>query len=190
MADDVAALLGKLGIARTNVMGWSLGGGVALQTAIRHPELVDKLIVISMAIRHDGNFPEIQTQFGSMAAQAAVFAGHLERAPFAALYPGVDWEAVVRKIGEMNRANFDWSSDVAKIASPTLLVFADADMMPPEHMVEFYRLLGGGTRDAGLDGSLRPTPNQLAIIPGTSHYNLMLAATQRVTDDARAFLAG
>jgi hypothetical protein len=63
-------------------------------------------------------------------------------------------------------------------------------MMYPEHIVEMYKLLGGGTRDAGIDGALRPTPNQLAIIPGTTHYDLMLTATKSATDYAKAFLVG
>ena len=74
-------------------------------------------------------------------------------------------------------------------ACETLLIYADADMLYLEQMVECYRLLGGGTRDAGLDGSRRPTPNQLAVIPGTTHYNLMLTATRSATDYAKAFLA-
>jgi pimeloyl-ACP methyl ester carboxylesterase len=190
MADDVAALLGELGIDKIDFMGWSLGGGVALQTAIRHPELVGKLIVISMNIRDDGNFPEIQAQFDAMPGMAPEYARQIEQSPLAKMYPDVDWEVMMRKTGEMNQGSYDWSADVAKIASPTLLIFADADMMYLEHMVAFYRLLGGGTRDAGLDGSLRPTPNQLAIIPGATHYNLMLAATKSATDYAKAFLNG
>jgi pimeloyl-ACP methyl ester carboxylesterase len=189
MADDVAALLGELGIETIDVMGWSLGGGVALQTAIRHPERVGKLIVISMSIRHDGNFPEVQAQFEAMPGMAPEIARQIAQSPLAELYPDVDWEVLLRKTGEMVRENYDWTADVANIASPTLLIFADADMMPLEHMVEFYRLLGGGTRDAGFDGSLRPTPNQLAIIPGATHYNLMLTATRSATDFAKAFLA-
>jgi pimeloyl-ACP methyl ester carboxylesterase len=89
----------------------------------------------------------------------------------------------------MNQGPYDWSADFARIASPTLLIFSDADMMYPEHMVEMYKLLGGGTNDAGFDGSKRPTPNQLAIIPGTTHYDLMLKATKAATDYAKAFLA-
>jgi pimeloyl-ACP methyl ester carboxylesterase len=189
MADDVAALLGKLGMERIDFMGWSLGGGVALQTAIRHPARVGKLIVISMNVRHDRNFPEIQAEFDAMPGKAPEYARQIEQSPLAKMYPNVDWNVMMRKTGEMNQGPYDWSADVAKIASPTLLMFADADMMYLEHIVEFYKLLGGGTRDAGLDGSLRPTPNQLAIIPGTTHYDLMLTATKSATDHAKAFLA-
>jgi len=189
MADDVAALLGRLGIEKIDFMGWSLGGGVSLQTAIRHPKLVGKLIVISMNIRHDGIFPEIQAEFDAMPGKAPEYARQIEQSPLAAMYPDVDWEVMMRKTGEMSQGPYDWSAGVAKIASPTLLIFADADMMYLEHIVEFYRLLGGGTRDSGLDGSLRPTPNQLAIVPGTTHYNLMLTATKSATDYAKAFLA-
>jgi pimeloyl-ACP methyl ester carboxylesterase len=189
MADDVAALLAKLGTQKVDFMGWSLGGGVAFQTAIRHPERVGKLIVVSMNIRDKGNFPEIRAEFDAMPGKAAEYARGIKQSPLAKTYPDVDWEVMMRKTGQMNQGPYDWSADVAKIASPTLLIFSDADMMYPEHIVEIYKLLGGGTRDAGIDGSRRPTPNQLAIIPGTTHYNLMLTATKSATDYANAFLA-
>ncbi len=189
MADDVAAMLDELEIEKIDVMGWSLGGGVAFQLAIRHPERVGKLIVISMNVRNDGNFPEIEAQFDAMPAQAPEIAKQIEQSPLAELYPDVDWEVMMRKTGEMNQGTYDWSDDVANITSPTLLIYSDADMMYPEHIVEIYRLFGGGTRDAGVDGSLRPTPNQLAIIPGATHYDLMLTATKPATDFAKAFLA-
>jgi pimeloyl-ACP methyl ester carboxylesterase len=190
MADDVAALLGELGIAKADIMGWSLGAGVALQTAIRHPARVGKLISISISMRADGNFPEVQAQFKAMPEKAAEFAPQIAQSPLGTLYPDVDWEVMMRKTGEMLRETYDWSADIAGITAPTLLIFADADLMYLEHIVEFYRLLGGGTRDAGFDGSLRPTPNQLAIIPGATHYDLMVAANGSTTTLAKAFLAG
>lgn len=189
MADDLAALLDELEIETVDIMGWSMGGGVALQTAIRHPDRVGKLVVTSMSINNEGKFPEIQDQFEAMPAMAPQFAQQLSQSPLATLYPDVDWEAMFRKTGEMNQSGYDWTEDFAQITSPTLLIFADADMMYPEHMVEMYRLLGGGTRDAGIDGSLRPTPNQLAIIPDTTHYDLMLKGADVATDFAKAFLA-
>jgi pimeloyl-ACP methyl ester carboxylesterase len=76
----------------------------------------------------------------------------------------------------MEAQDYDWSDKIAAIKSPTMLVFADADAIRPQHMVEFYKLLGGGQRDAGFDGSLRPTA-RLAIVPGTTHYNLFATTT-------------
>ncbi len=189
MADDVDALLGALGFDRVDVMGWSLGGGVALQTAIRHPDRVGKLIVIGMNVKSSGNYPEVQAAFEQMPAMAPVIGAQLAQSPLAELYPDVDWEVMMRKSGEMTRELHDWSADVADIKAPTLLVFADADMMYPEHIAEIYRLFGGGTRDAGFDGSARPTVNQLAIIPGTTHYDVLQKGLRPVTDYAKAFLA-
>ena len=189
MADDANALLDKLGIEKIDVMGWSLGGGVALQLAIRHPDRVGRLVVVSRSVKGSGNYPEVQERFEQMLEMAAAIAGHLSQSPLAAMYPDVDWESLLRKTGEMARAPYDWSEDVARITAPTLLVYADADMMYPEHIAETYRLLGGGTRDAGVDGSLRPTANQLAIIPGTTHYNIVQVGAESLTNFAKAFLA-
>lgn len=188
MADDVDALLGELGIDTIDVMGYSTGGGVALQLAIRHPERVGKLVVVSRNIKDTGNYPEVQAAFEQMPDNAPMIAGYLSQSPLAALYPAVNWESLMLKTGELNRKSRDWSEDVARITAPTLLIFADADMMYPEHIAEIYRLFGGGTQDAGVDGSLRPTQNQLAIIPHTTHYDLMQVAAGNVTGYAKAFL--
>lgn len=189
MADDVDAVLEALGFENVDVMGWSLGGGVALQTAIRHPERVGKLIVIGMNIKSSGNYPEVLAAFKGMPAMAPAIGAQLAESPLAELYPDADWEAIMRKTGEMNQGEFDWSADVKNIKAPTLLIFADADMMYPEHIAEMYRLFGGGTRDARYDDALRPTVNQLAIIPGTTHYDMVQKGLKPVTDYAKAFLA-
>ncbi len=185
-ADDVAAVLGHLGITKASVMGYSSGALVALQTAIRHPQLVDKLIVISTAFRSDGLYPEVLEAFAQMPAAAPMIAADVGKSPLASLYPSVDWETVFRKTGELANRGYDLSAAVAGITAPTLLIFADADMMRPEHIVEFYTLLGGGQRDAGLDGSLRP-PHRLAIIPNTTHHTLLGSAA--VLQFAAEFLA-
>jgi pimeloyl-ACP methyl ester carboxylesterase len=184
-ADDVAALMGQLGIEKASVMGYSSGALVALQTAIRHPQLVDKLIVVSTAFRSDGLYPEVLQAFAEMPSAAPMIAADVSKSPLASLYPSVNWETVFRKTGELADRGYDWSASVANIKAPTLLIFADADMMRPEHIVEFYKLLGGGQRDAGVDGSLR-SPNRLAIIPNTTHMTLIGSA--EVTQFASAFL--
>ena len=182
MADDIASLLEQLDVAPADVIGYSLGGGVALQTTIRHPRLVRKLIVVSSPFRRDAFFPEILAIFEQM---TGAFGVQMKQSPLAKLYPNRDWERLFTRIGDLQRQHFDWSRDVAKIQSPTMLIFADADTYHPEHMVEFYKLLGGGKRDAGLDGSQRSV-NQFAIIPGATHYNLL--ATTAVAGLAHQFL--
>jgi pimeloyl-ACP methyl ester carboxylesterase len=172
MADDVAAVLEQLGIERAGFMGYSLGAGVAIQVAIRYPELVEKLVAVSVAFRADGNYPEVRQAFAQMPAMAAAIGEQLAASPLAQLYPGVDWERMMQKSAEMNLPDHDWTGGIKAIQAPTLLVFADADSIRPEHMVEFWKLLGGGLRDAGLDGSQRPE-SQLAIIPNATHYSVI-----------------
>lgn len=185
MGDDVAALIAHLGLVRPDIMGYSMGGGVALQTAIRHPESVGRLVVIGMSIRRDAYYPEVLATFDRMAANAAQLGASVKQSPLGQMHPDVNWETLFTKIADMETRDYDWSADVARITTPTMLVFADADAMRPEHMVEQFKLLGGGRRDAGLDGSLRPA-NRLAIVPGTTHYDIL--ATSLVAELALSFL--
>lgn len=168
MADDIAALMKYLGIEQADVMGYSLGGGVALQTAIRHPGLVRKLVVVSAPCKRDGFYPEVLAAIAQMGPAAAE---GLKKSPLAQMYPNVNWAVLFTKLRDLLSKDYDWSKDVAAIKSPTMLVFADADAIRTTHMVEFYGLLGGGQRDAGLDGSQRPVA-QLAILPGLTHYSI------------------
>lgn len=171
MADDIAALLAHLGIERADVMGYSLGGGVALQTAIRHPDRVRQLVVASTVYARTGWYPEVLADFDRMGPETA--AG-MEHSPLAQLYPDVSWPSLFAKIGDLQRQDYDWSRQVAALSLPVLLVFADADAVRTDHIMAFYALFGGGQRDAGLDGSLRPTA-QLAILPGCTHYDIIAA---------------
>ena len=171
MADDIAALIKYLGLERADVMGYSLGGYVALQAVIRHPQSVRKLVVASAGFRRNGMYPEVLTAFDHMNAETGA---QMKQSPLSKMYPDVNWQTLFAKLGEMLRKDYDWSASVAAIKSPTMLVFADADAVRLQHIVEFYSLLGGGQRDAGLDGSQRSV-NELAILPGLTHYSLSAA---------------
>ena len=171
MGDDIAALIGHLKLGKADVMGYSLGAGVALQTAIRHPDVVDRLVLVSAAMRQDGFYPEGVTAFKQLEANAATLGSSVKASPLGQTYPDVDWIKLFGKVGELTKRPFDWSADVARLRTRTLLVYADADAIRPEHMVEFWKALGGGQRDAGIDGSLRPA-NQFAVVPNTTHYTI------------------
>jgi pimeloyl-ACP methyl ester carboxylesterase len=168
MADDIAAFIKHLKIDRADVMGYSLGGGVALQTAIRHPELVRKLVVVSAPFRRDGFYPEV---LATMAQMGPAAAESMKQSPLSQLYPSVNWARLFTKLGDLLRKDYDWSKEVAAIQSPIMIVFADADALRPAHIIEFFGLLGGGHKDAGFDGSGRPVA-QLAILPGLTHYTI------------------
>lgn len=186
MADDIAALIAYLKLGKADLLGYSLGGGVALQTAIRHPSSVKRLIVISAAMAQDGSYPEVNAAFDQMSLHAAQIAQNVKGSPLGTLYPEVNWENLFRKIGEMESRNFDWSAQVKQIQSPTELIFADADSIHPEHIVAFYEALGGSKRDAGQDGSLRSAA-RLGIVPGATHYNIL--STTMVAEMVLPFLS-
>ncbi|HVX30371.1 MAG TPA: alpha/beta fold hydrolase [Nitrolancea sp.] len=171
MADDIAGLLAHLDISEADILGYSLGGGVALQLAIRHPEVVRRLVIVAAPAKHAGWFPEVREDFARMDAASAA---PMKHSPLAEIYPDLDWEALFTKLGALLSQDYDWSQQVAAFSMPVLLVYADADAVTPSHIIEFYRLLGGGQRDAGLDGSGR-SRNQLAILPGRTHYDVITA---------------
>jgi pimeloyl-ACP methyl ester carboxylesterase len=172
MADDVAALIDHLRLGKVDIMGYSMGGGIALQTAIRHPEKVGRLVIVSTTMARDGWYPDVVTAFQDMPKKASEVGAALAKSPLAKLYPDVKWDVLFRKVGQMESEPFDWSEEVGTIASPTLLVFADADAIRPEHITDFYKRFGGFLRDGGLDGSKR-SESRLAIVPNTTHYNLL-----------------
>ena len=192
VAEDVAALIGHLGLGGADVMGYSFGGNIALGVAIAHPELVRRLVVVSSPLRRSAFYPELAVQQRNMLAPQT--AEMMRPSPlyqtYARIAPRVeDWPRLVRKMGEWITTDWDVTAVVAKLPMPALIVAADADAFPPSHAVETFELLGGGRRDAGWDGAARPL-SRLAILPGTTHYTIvdspaLLAATTAFLD-ARA----
>jgi pimeloyl-ACP methyl ester carboxylesterase len=174
LADDVAALIERLGAAPADVLGYSLGAEAALRLAIQHPALVRRLVLVSTPCRRDGNFPDVLEAFDAMGPELAE---PMKQGPPYALYsriaPDPDgWGTLIAKTAESLKVDFDWSEEVAALPMPVLLVFADTDSVQPAHVAEFYRLLGGGLRDAGWDFSYRPAA-RLAVIPGATHYDIL-----------------
>jgi pimeloyl-ACP methyl ester carboxylesterase len=195
MADDVAALAEHLGLAQIDLMGYSLGGEVALRTAIQHPALVRRLVLVSIPCRRDGNHPEVVTAMDEMHPGVAEV---MKQSPAYALYSRIaprpeDWPVLIAKTSDLLKVDYDWTAETAELSAPTMLIYADADSVRPAHIVEFFGLLGGGLSDAGWDGSARPTA-RLAVLPGTTHYDVfmspMLGAAVIPFLDAPAFGPG
>lgn len=173
MASDIAGLVAHLGFEKADIMGYSLGGGVALRTAIQHPEVVRKLVLVSTPFKWDGWYPEIVAHMGQLSGAAAAFMkdtpmyqSYLNVAPHPERFP-----ILLDKLGELLRQEYDWSNDVVALHMPTMIVYGDADSIPPAHAVRFFELLGGGKADAGWDGSGMSSA-RLAILPATTHYTI------------------
>ena len=176
MADDIAALIRSLGLERAAIMGFSLGGAVALRTAIQHPEVVERLVLVSTVFKRTGWYPEMRAGMDAMGPETADF---LMQSPMYQAYqqlaPRVeDWPVLVRQLAEALKIDYDWSADIPGLSMPVMLVVGDADGIPPSHAVEFFGLLGGGTRDANWDRS-GMTHHRLAILPGLTHYDINMA---------------
>jgi pimeloyl-ACP methyl ester carboxylesterase len=175
MADDIAALIDHLGLEKPDLVGYSLGGGVAFFTASKYPEKVRRLAMAAANIRRDAIPAEMLAQQGQVNAAAAEF---MKDTPMYQLYQRVaprpeDFGRLLDKIGESMAKDFDFSEEVRALKVPTLIVAADADMAPPSHYVEVFKLLDGGLRDGGWMGEGRPKGGHaLAILPGLTHYNL------------------
>jgi pimeloyl-ACP methyl ester carboxylesterase len=165
MADDIAALITSLGLEQADLFGYSLGGGVALQTAIRHPEVVRKLALASTAFKRDGWYPEDLTAMSAMSAEA--FAGTPIHDAYLRTSPVPEaWPTLVAKVRQLVTSDYDWTSGVAALTTQTLLLVGDADGVRLAHTVEFFGLLGGGQADGDLAGLPR---SSLAVLPATTH---------------------
>ena len=175
MADDIAVLIEHLGLDRPDVAGYSLGGGVALLTAIKYPAMIRRLVAASAHIRRDAIYPDMLAQQGQVSAGAAEF---MKDTPMYQLYQRVaprpeDFPRLLDKMGAGMARDFDLTEEVRGLQVPTLIVAADADMAPPSHYAEVFRLLDGGLRDGGWMGDGRPKGGHaLAILPGLTHYNI------------------
>jgi pimeloyl-ACP methyl ester carboxylesterase len=174
--DDMAEIIKQLGFTQVDVVGYSLGAAVALRLALQHPQAVRRLVLVSCVFSTEGFYPEMLPQ---QAAIGGAMADMMKDTPMYKSYIQVaphpeDFPKLLDRLGDYMRKSYNWADEVKKLQAQTLLVFGDGDMFRPEHMVQFYQLLGGGLRDAGWRREHR-SKNQLAILPDVTHYDMFLA---------------
>jgi pimeloyl-ACP methyl ester carboxylesterase len=165
LADDVAAFMDAVGLAKADVFGYSMGAGTALQLAIRHPGKVNKLVAASVAYDLKGWQPAftaiIPTMTPEMLTNTPMPAEYRKLAPNPDGFP-----ELARKLIQLEKEPMAWEADVRNLKTPTLVIAGDADVATLEHTVSLFRLLGGG--DMG-DMGKPLSPSRLAVLPATSH---------------------
>lgn len=163
MADDVAAFIKHLGIEEADVFGYSMGAGAALQTAVRHPGVVRKLVAASVSYASDGMQPELHEMIPSITPE--MFAGSPFEETYLEIAPNPeDFPNLVEKLKTLDMTPFEW--DIRGISAPTLLIVGDSDAIRLEHAVEMFRLLGGG----GMGDMAGLPKSRLAVLPATTHF--------------------
>ena len=176
IGNDLSVVLKQLGYNVVDVMGYSFGGGAAFRLAVQHPAQVRRLVLISAGYAQNGFYPEMLPQ---QAAVSSKIFDTMKETPMYIAYKAVapkpeDFPRLLDRMGELMRTPYDWSEDVKKLQMPVMLVFGDSDMYRPEHVVSFYKLLGGGQKDAGWMRE-HISKNRLAILPNVTHYEMFLS---------------
>ena len=187
MGNDMAGIVKQLGYDKVDVLGYSMGGGVALQFAVQHPEMVRRLVLVSTPFSQDGFYPEMLPQ---QAALSAAMAPQMKETPIYKSYAAIaphpeEFPNLLDKMGAYMRKPYDWSADVKKLNMPVMLIYGDSDMFRPEHEIKFYQLLGGGLQDAGWQRE-HMSQNRLAILPNLTHYEI--GAAPELADTTMPFL--
>ena len=168
-ADDVAALLKYLKLSRADLIGYSMGGGVAMQVAVRHPDQVRRVVVISSTFRRDGMVQEALDAMPKLTAEA--FKGSPIEAEYKRLSPTPDqFSKFVKRMVAADSKGNDLSADqLQSTTAPMFFIHGDADGIRLQHVAEMFRLKGGE-----IHGDLRPrSASRLAILPNTTHVTLM-----------------
>jgi pimeloyl-ACP methyl ester carboxylesterase len=168
MADDVSELLKFLKIDSADILGFSMGGGVAFQMGIRHPGQVRKLIITSGVYKHDGWWPAPEKAFAGF--NAAMFKNTPIQAQYDSLAPDPKhFPEFIKRVASINLKPYDWTQKVRQIKAPVLMMLGDADGVRYEHALELFRMKGGG-KMAEFGGM---SDSRLTIFPGTTHWQMI-----------------
>ena len=174
--DDAAALLHALEIDRADVMGYSQGGGVAVQLALRHPQLVGKLVTLSATYRRDGWYPSVlhglEGLSGDLFADTPVGEAFRQHTTDPEAF-----DAYIAKMRVLNMEDQNISdAQMRSIRARTMVIVGDADGVRPEHAVAMFKLRGGGDEEAAATGTISNVPQaRLVILPATSHISISTA---------------
>lgn len=177
MADDAAAVLAKLGVAKADVLGYSMGGSTAVALAVRHPGKVGKQIILSGTSNLDGWYPEVLA--GIAQITPAMFAGSPMESEYTRLSPTPDkFPKLIDNIKALDATPFGWPDDAIRaIPGKTMVIIGDADGVTLDHAIALFKLRGGGDVAAATQGFLTAAPKaRLAILPATSHIGIMTEA--------------
>jgi len=169
LADDVAALLDYLKIPSADILGYSLGGGVALNCAIRHPDKVRKVVSISAVFRLNGWTKEGLDAFPNLTAE--VFKGTPIEADYKRLSPTPnEFPNFVKRVLSVDLKPHDFGADKLRATkAPMFFIHGDADGVRLDYIAEAFRLKGGEVH-----GDMRPrSASRLAILPDTTHVTLL-----------------
>jgi pimeloyl-ACP methyl ester carboxylesterase len=183
MADDVSGLLEHLNIDSADILGYSMGGGIAFQVAVRHPEQVRRLVAVSCVYAHDGWWPDVEAVFATFTAE--MFKG----TPIQEQYESFGNDPArfpdfVKKVISIDLKPYDWSQDVSNIKAPLFMVIGDADGVRYEHALELFRARGGG-KMGDMHGL---TESRLAVLPGTTHIGMIMQRTEWLIPMVKDFL--
>lgn len=179
MATDVAELIRALGYEKADVMGYSMGGATALRLAIDHPDVVDRLVVVSsthaFANWHTYNYEGMRGMAADPAAAAQGLIGSPMHQAYVAKAPGgeASFAQAVTELADVLADDYDWTAEIPSITAPTLLVYGDWDAVRISAATALFELLGGGAQDAGWDRS-GVGQNHFAVIPNATHYDIVV----------------
>jgi pimeloyl-ACP methyl ester carboxylesterase len=185
LADDVAAFMDKIGLAKADVFGYSMGAGAGLQLAIRHPAKVNKLVAASVAYDLAGWQPEFTAFIPQLTVEMMLGMPFAEEYKKLAANPD-GFPALAAKLIALEKEPMAWEAEVRAINIPVLLVAGDADVMTLEHMVAMFRLLGGGAMG---DMGKPLAASRLAVLPATSH-TAVITQTELLHGFIEPFLKG